>query len=122
MSVKKAPQTMRPGLLQRHGIFHGLGKGLASPWTSFVILLLTVVLFSLALVYEYVMVRAYQEMDVIDMNGWTFGQVVAVLFWAPPLFDATQSLLGKPLSSTLFYFINEKNFLTPTNSSISQER
>lgn len=96
VSIKKAPQTLRAVPIQRYGIFNRLSEGLASPWAAFVILLLTATLFSLTLAYEFVIVRAYQEMDVIDTNGWTFGQVVAVLFWVPPLFDAAQSLLGKP--------------------------
>lgn len=86
---------MRADPIQRNGILRRLAEGLVSPWASFVILLLTTTIFSLTIAYEYVMVRAYQDMDVIDTNGWTFGQVVAVLFWAPPLCDATQSLLGK---------------------------
>lgn len=102
MSVKKAPQAFQVAPIQRRGIFHRLVEGLASPWARFFILLLTVMLFSLTLFYEYVMVRAYQDMDVIDTDGWTFGQVVAVLFWAPPLFDAMQSVFGKSFASVLF--------------------
>lgn len=101
---RKDPQTIRIDFRRRRGIFKGLAEGLASPWASFFILLPTVSLFSLALAHEYVMVRVYQEMDVIDMNGWTFGQVVAVLFWVPPLFDVAPSLFGKPLCSILSYF------------------
>lgn len=102
MSIKEAPQALRLAPIQRRGIFHRLVEGLASPWARFFILLLTVMLFSLTLFYEYVMVRAYQDMDVIDTDGWTFGQVVAVLFWAPPLFDAMQSLFGKSFAVALF--------------------
>lgn len=102
MSIKKAPQAFRLAPIQRRGVFHRLVERLASPWARFFILLLTVMLFLLTLFYEYVMVRAYQDMDVIDTNGWTFGQVVAVLFWAPPLFDAMPSLFGKPFAGAPF--------------------
>lgn len=100
--IKKARQALRRAPIQRRGIFHRLVEGLTSPWARFSILLLTVMLFSLTLYYEFVMVRTYQEMDVIDMDGWTFGQVVAVLFWAPPLFDAMQSLFGKHFANVIF--------------------
>lgn len=100
--MKKAPQSLRPAPMPRHGMFKRLAEGLASPWAGCLILLLTVMLFSLTLIYEFIMVRTYSDMDVIDTNGWTFGQVVAVLFWAPPLFDAMQSLFGKPFPITLW--------------------
>lgn len=99
MSIKKASQALRPAPIQRRGVLHRLAEVLASPWARFFILLLTVILFSLTLFYEYVMVRAYQDMDVIDKKGWTFGQVVAVMFWGPPVFDA---LFGKSFASALF--------------------
>lgn len=50
--------------------------------------------FTVFLVYEYLMVRRYRKMDVIDMGGWSFGQVVAVLFWVPPLLDVIHSMFS----------------------------
>ncbi|OAA59951.1 hypothetical protein ISF_05962 [Cordyceps fumosorosea ARSEF 2679] len=38
-------------------------------------------------------VREYQKMDIIDKRGWSFGQVVAVLFWVPPVLDAAHALV-----------------------------
>ena len=58
-------------------------------------LVFTSILFSLALAYNFRVVRQYQMMDVIDENDWSFGQVVGVLFWAPPLLDAAHSVLKK---------------------------
>jgi hypothetical protein len=45
------------------------------------------IIFVLALVCQALMVIQYSKMDVIDWDGWTFGQVVAVLFWVPPLME-----------------------------------
>ncbi|KAJ3493419.1 hypothetical protein NLG97_g4740 [Lecanicillium saksenae] len=55
-------------------------------------LLLTTTIFCLALAYEFRVVREYQKMDIIDKKGWSFGQVVAVLFWVPPLLDSAHAL------------------------------
>ena len=33
-------------------------------------------------------------MDVIDFDGWSFGQVVAVLFWVPPALEVMHSMSG----------------------------
>ncbi|TQW00943.1 hypothetical protein IF1G_00874 [Cordyceps javanica] len=54
--------------------------------------LLTTTIFCLALGYEFRVVREYQKMDIIDKRGWSFGQVVAVLFWVPPLLDTAHAL------------------------------
>lgn len=54
----------------------------------FTFLTLTTLLFILSLVYEYEMVQVYRKMDVIDLTGWTFGQVVAVMLWVPLLLEA----------------------------------
>lgn len=58
----------------------------------FGLLVLTTAIFCLALAYEFRVVREYQKMDIIDKRGWSFGQVVAVLFWVPPLLDSAHAL------------------------------
>lgn len=58
----------------------------------FSLFLLTTTIFCLALGYEFRVVREYQKMDIIDKRGWSFGQVVAVLFWVPPLLDTAHAL------------------------------
>lgn len=65
---------------------------LQSPALRFGLLLLATVLFCFALGYEFRVVREYQKMDVIDKKGWSFGQVVAVLFWIPPVLDVFHTL------------------------------
>ncbi len=57
--------------------------------------ILATVLFSLCLGYQFVMVNIYRLMDVIDFDGWTFGQVVAVLFWVPPALEIFHSVFGE---------------------------
>jgi len=52
------------------------------------VLTLNTLLFILTLVYEYSMVRVYADMDVIDKDGWKFGQVVALMLWVPLLLEA----------------------------------
>jgi hypothetical protein len=44
-------------------------------------------LFVLCLAYQAEMLRKYSRSDVIDWNGWTFGQVVAVVIWVQPIAD-----------------------------------
>lgn len=71
-----------------------LVKGLRSLEFQFFLMALSVVIFSLTLGYQYSMVSTYEEMDVIDKGSWAFGQVVAVLFWAPALLEAVKSYIG----------------------------
>lgn len=59
---------------------------------SFGLLFVAVSGFCLGLAYEFRVVTEYQKMDVIDKKGWTFGQVVAVLFWLAPLLDSLRSI------------------------------
>lgn len=71
-----------------------LGSGLQSLESQFIMLSLAVILFSLTLAYQYRMVSTYEEMGVVDKGSWAFGQVVAVLFWAPALLEAVKSYFG----------------------------
>lgn len=80
---------LKTTLLQR------LGGVLYSLESQFLMLSLAVTLFSLTLGYQYRMVRAYEDMGVVDKDSWAFGQVVAVLFWAPALLEAVKSYFGK---------------------------
>lgn len=76
-------------------IWQRLGDGLRSLESQFVLLSFAVILFSLTLGYQYSMVSTYEEMGVVDKDSWAFGQVVAVLFWAPALLEAVKSYIGK---------------------------
>ncbi|KAF6799432.1 hypothetical protein CMUS01_15654 [Colletotrichum musicola] len=67
-------------------------KALSGPICTFTTLVLATVVFCLALGYQYLMVEINDLMDVMDRKGWSFGQVVALLFWAPPLVDIFRSL------------------------------
>lgn len=69
------------------------------PWLSpqfweFLLLLATTTIFLLALRCQWVMVRTYQAMGVIDTHEWSFGQVVAVLIWVPALLEVVESYIG----------------------------
>lgn len=56
------------------------------------LLVLAISMFLLCFLYQIFLVKKYIEMDLIDTRrktGWTFGQIVAVLLWAPFLFELT---------------------------------
>lgn len=56
------------------------------------LLIFAMFLFVLCFLYQTFLVKKYVEMDLIDTRrktGWTFGQIVAVLIWAPFLFELT---------------------------------
>lgn len=81
----------------------------------FFLLLLTVILFSLSLGYQYRMVSTYEEMGVVDKDSWAFGQVVAVLFWAPVLLEAvksytsTEAMVLSKAGETNFFIDSRRN-------------
>jgi len=50
-------------------------------WITSAILLL------FSFIYQLLMYLRYRRMDVIDKHNWTFGQVVALMIWAPVLLD-----------------------------------
>jgi hypothetical protein len=87
--------TQRPGQTNRVRRLNCLPAILQRPATKFTLLLLATTLFCFALGYEFRVVREYQKMDVIDKQGWSFGQVVAVLFWVPPVLDVFHTLFRK---------------------------
>lgn len=85
--IKEVTPTKRRILLRR------------TPWLSpqsweFLLLLATITPFSLALRCQYVMVRTYHAMGVIDTHEWSYGQVVAVLIWVPALLEVVESYNG----------------------------
>lgn len=48
-------------------------------------------------IYQLLMYLRYKQMEVIDKDNWTFGQVVALMVWAPVLLD----LFFRPLLDRL---------------------
>ena len=50
-------------------------------------LLVACTIFGLCLGYQAEMLRKYSGSDVIDWDGWSFGQVVAVVIWVQPVAD-----------------------------------
>ncbi|KAL4892513.1 hypothetical protein BDV59DRAFT_202636 [Aspergillus ambiguus] len=71
---KRTGIKMIPGMLLRA----------VSHWIT---MLVVTVIFGLCLGYQGQMVREYTSMDVIDWDGWTFGQIVAVTVWIPPILE-----------------------------------
>lgn len=67
--------------------------------SNLVLFVVASIISGLALGYQVVMVLQYYHMDVIDMHGWPFGQVVAVLFWVPPFIECIRSCIGEFLKN-----------------------
>lgn len=67
---------------------------------------LTSIIFVLALIHQAMMIKLYFQMDVIDKNGWTFGQVVAVLLWVPLVFDCFCLFCGPYFKKRIPQWIN----------------
>ncbi len=72
--------------------------------SRFAIVTVLVVLFSIGLGYCFHMVMRFRTIGAIDTRGWSFGQVVAALFWIPVVLDVAHSIFGKqaPCISWLF--------------------
>jgi hypothetical protein len=60
-----------------------------------------VVLFSVGLGYTFHMVMRFRAVGAIDTHGWSFGQVVAAMFWIPVFLDVAHSVFGN--QSTLHF-------------------
>lgn len=88
--MSELPSVKTKSRRSRQGIY-GCFKLLQTPLFNFVTLLFVTIVFCLCLGYLYLMVQANALMDVVDRKGWSFGQVVALLFWAPPLIDVIRS-------------------------------
>lgn len=93
-AVGQLPPAKPQGLdrSKRPSGFHAF---LSKPLFTFFILSLATSLFFLCLLYQYLLVRANALMDVVDQKGWSFGQVVALLFWVPPFLDILRSMYEK---------------------------
>ncbi|KAK0617515.1 hypothetical protein B0T14DRAFT_271797 [Immersiella caudata] len=51
-----------------------------------------IVLCSVCLGYTFHMVVRFRGIDAIDIQGWSFGQVVAAIFWVPVFLDVAHSI------------------------------
>lgn len=90
-----AQAVNKPGLTalaQHKSLASSVARFFDGVAARFALLLLSTSIFCFALGYEFLVVREYQKMDIIDKKGWSFGQVVAVLFWIPPLLDTAHTL------------------------------
>ncbi|KAK4442383.1 hypothetical protein QBC34DRAFT_453141 [Podospora aff. communis PSN243] len=58
-----------------------------------------IVLCSVALGYTFHMVMRFRDVNAIDINGWSFGQVVAAIFWVPVFLDVVHSMTSNDTPS-----------------------
>lgn len=86
------PKPFEKRKADARGLLYRVVQVFRLPAVRFIVLIISSVLFCLALGYEFLAVRQYQLMDIIDETNWSFGQIVAVLFWGPPVLDTIQSL------------------------------
>ncbi|KAF2738927.1 hypothetical protein EJ04DRAFT_560187 [Polyplosphaeria fusca] len=71
----------------------------------FIIATIFVVLFSVGLGYIFDMVKRFRAIGAIDASEWSFGQVVAAMFWIPVFLDVAHSV-----------FVEKKHHVSPTVS------
>jgi len=62
--------------------------------SRFIVTIVFIVLFSISLIFIFQMVLKLLNMYAIDTNGWSFGQVVAAMFWIPVFLDVAHSTFG----------------------------
>lgn len=68
---------------------------------KFIAVTVLVVLFSVGLGYSFGMVMRLRALGAIDTHSWSFGQVVAAMFWIPVFLDVAYSVFGN--QSTLHF-------------------
>ena len=49
------------------------------------------------LIYQAVLFYSFIGLGLVDLNTWTFGQIVAVAVWVPPVVDYLHLQMGKPI-------------------------
>jgi len=62
---------------------------------KFAVVALLVALFTVSFGYGFSMVLGFHALGVIDIHGWSFGQVVAAIFWAPVFLDIAHSIFSQ---------------------------
>lgn len=61
------------------------------------VMIVVAVIFGLCLGYQAQMVQKYASMDVIDWDGWKFGQIIAVTVWFPPILDYLHKTINREI-------------------------
>lgn len=54
-------------------------------------------MFFAGLIYQAVMFYSFIGLGLVDLNTWSFGQIVAVAVWVPPVVDYLHLQTGKPI-------------------------
>lgn len=54
-------------------------------------------IFFVGLVYQAVMLYSFIGLGFIDLHTWTFGQIVAVAVWVPPVAEYLHLQTSKPI-------------------------
>ncbi|PVH71301.1 hypothetical protein DL98DRAFT_521119 [Cadophora sp. DSE1049] len=61
---------------------------------KFIGITISITLFSVSLGYTLHMVLRLHSLHAIDIHGWSFGQVVAAMFWIPVFLDVEHSVFA----------------------------
>ncbi|KAK3380701.1 hypothetical protein B0T24DRAFT_199441 [Lasiosphaeria ovina] len=66
-----------------------------SPRTGrLIVAVVFIMLCSVGLGYSFHMVTRFRDVNAIDTHGWSFGQVVAAVFWVPVFLDVAHSMIS----------------------------
>lgn len=67
-------------------------RSIHGPRRLFWLRIIATLVFILALGWQTRVIVLYRKMGLLNRDGWTFGQLVAVLFWAPPIIETLHQL------------------------------
>lgn len=85
--VSRGQSSRPPVRLQGGGWQDRLRQLFSSPWTGVVGFYLAFCLFFLSAAYQAMLFYNYVRLKLVDLSGWKFSQIIAIVVWPPVLAD-----------------------------------
>ena len=101
--ASRGPHTRPTVRLQGGGWQDRLRDLFSNPWTGITGFYLASCMFFLSTAYQALLFYNYLALKLVDLSGWSFGQIIAIVVWLPVLADYLYLQFSKSRKSLSSY-------------------
>ncbi|KAL8859002.1 MAG: hypothetical protein Q9178_004483 [Gyalolechia marmorata] len=86
-SRNRVPPPLPAGFPGKRGMLTNFRYMFANPWTATIGFYAASAMFFFCTIYQGLLYYNYLALDLVDLGGWSFGQIVAITVWVPVISD-----------------------------------
>ncbi|KAL8931056.1 MAG: hypothetical protein Q9208_000158 [Pyrenodesmia sp. 3 TL-2023] len=86
-SRNRVPPPLDARVRRKRGLLTNFRYLFANPWTATIGFYAASAMFFLCTIYQGLLYYNYLALDLVDLEGWSFGQILAITVWVPVISD-----------------------------------